>query len=209
MSKQTIKTIAIGATCAWLGAVTTLWAGGHDVPPEFDPSILDADLNKELEETVMAMGDRWNSQDYSTVLEMWDKDEEVPFYLAEEQADWFIGWNPLNEYLAPDNPAASPIDVMRLLPSNVRAKRIADDLAIAVWDLHFEMKMKFGKPIGEDVRVSGVFRKKPEGWRFIHYAESPKTPMVVIEGLFQKEVRDDWDEFYKDAKKRREAVLRR
>jgi len=198
MSKTIVGSLAIATSLIWLVSGGTVRAGGHDTAPEFDSSLLDADLNAELEETIMQMADRWNSQDYATVLEMWDPHEEVPFYLAEEQADWFIGWNPLRSYLAPEQP--NPIiEVMRLLPSNIRAKRIAPDLAIAVWDLHFEMKMRFSKAIGEDVRVSGVFRKRPEGWRFIFYAESPQAPLVYIEKLFQQGVLDDFEEFRTEA----------
>ena len=131
--------------------------------------------------------ERWNSQDYRTVLELWDQDEEVPFYLAEEQDGWFIGWEPLRAYLAP--PLPSPVmEGLREEMYDISVKLIADDLAIAAWHMHFEMKMRGRPPIGEDVRVSAVFRKKPEGWRYIHWAESPMTALVYIEKLFQRDV---------------------
>lgn len=131
--------------------------------------------------------ERWNSQDYRTVLELWDPDEEAPFYLAEEQDGWFIGWEPLKAYLSP--PLPSPVmEGLREEMRDISVKLIADDLAIAAWYMHFEMKMRGRPPIGEDVRVSAVMRKKPEGWRYIHWAESPMTAMVYIEKLFQRDV---------------------
>ena len=131
--------------------------------------------------------ERWNSQDFRTVLELWDQDEEVPFYLAEEQDGWFIGWEPLRAYLAP--PMPSPVmEGLREEMYDISVKLIADDLAIAAWYMHFEMKMRGRPPIGENVRVSAVFRKKPEGWRYIHWAESPMTALVYIEKLFQRDV---------------------
>ena len=131
--------------------------------------------------------ERWNSQDFSTVLDLWDSDEEVPFYLAEEQDDWFIGWEPLRAYLDPPRP--SPVmEGLREEMHDISVKLIADDLAIAAWNMHFEMKMRGRRPIGEDVRVSAVLRKKEEGWRYIHWAESPMTALVYIEKLFQKDV---------------------
>ncbi len=199
MSKQTTKTIIIVALCAWLGSISTIWAGGHDTPPPFDPSILDAELTSQINEVVMGMAERWNSQDYKTVLEVWDKDVEVPVYLAEEQSGWFVGWEALNNYLNPARPS-DVIDVMRFQIYDVRAIRLADDLAIGVWEYQFDMKMALGKPYGKRVRGSGIFRKKPEGWRFIYYAESPKSPFVSIEEAFQNQLSDDWDEFYKGAK---------
>jgi len=131
--------------------------------------------------------DRWNSQDFATVLELWDSDEDVPFYLAEEQDDWFIGWKSLRAYLDPPRPSPM-LEGLREEMHDISVKLIADDLAIAAWNMHFEMKMRGRPPIGEDVRVSAVLRKKPEGWRYIHWAESPMTALVYIEKLFQKDV---------------------
>ncbi len=140
-----------------------------------------------IQALVHATAERWNSQDYRTVLELWDPDEEVPFYLAEEQDGWFIGWEPLKAYLSP--PLPSPVmEGLREEMRDISVKLIADDLAIAAWYMHFEMKMRGRPPIGEDVRVSAVMRKKPEGWRYIHWAESPMTAMVYIEKLFQRDV---------------------
>ena len=131
--------------------------------------------------------DRWNSQDFRTVLELWDPDEEVPFYLAEEQDDWFIGWEQLKDYLDPPLPSPA-VEGLREEMRDISVKLIADDLAIAAWNMHFEMKIRGRPPIGEDVRVSAVLRKKPEGWRYIHWAESPVAPLVYIEKLFQRDV---------------------
>ena len=57
-----------------------------------------------VEAVIHDTAERWNSQDFSTVLELWDLDQEVPFYLAEEQDDWFIGWEQLRAYLDPPRP---------------------------------------------------------------------------------------------------------
>ena len=129
----------------------------------------------------------WNTQDFRKVLDLWDPDEEVPFYLAEEQDGWFVGWEPLRAYLAP--PLPSPVlEALREEMYDISVKLIADDLAIAVWYMHFEMKMRGRLPIGEEIRMSAVFRKKPVGWRYIHWAESPMTPGAYLDRLRQKEV---------------------
>ena len=140
-----------------------------------------------VEAVIHDTAERWNSQDFSTVLELWDSDQEVPFYLAEEQDDWFIGWEQLRAYLDPPRP--SPVvEGLREEMYDISVKFIADDLAIAAWRMHFEMKIRGKAPIGEEVRVSAVLRRKPEGWRYIHWAESPMTAMVYIEKLFQRDV---------------------
>ncbi|NKB42866.1 MAG: hypothetical protein GKS03_01180 [Alphaproteobacteria bacterium] len=137
--------------------------------------------------TIHETAERWNSQDFSSVLGLWDLNEEVPFYLAEEQDDWFIGWEPLRAYLDPPHP--SPVvEAIREEMSDISVKLIAEDLAIAAWHMHFEMKMRGKEPIGEDVRVSAVFRKTDAGWRYIHWAESPMTALAYMDRLFQQDV---------------------
>ena len=134
----------------------------------------------------------WNTQDFRKVLDLWDQDEEVPFYLAEEQERWFLGWEPLRAYLAP--PLPNPVlEALREEMYDISVKLIADDLAIAVWYMHFEMKMRGRSALGEEIRMSAVLRKKPEGWRFIHWAESPLTPTAYIDKLREKEV--DYEKF--------------
>ena len=167
------------------------------------------DVSPEVEAAVTAVvyetAERWNSQDFSSVLELWDQNEPFPTYLAEEQAQWFDGWNRLRDYLDP--PAPNPIiEVLREEMSKIQVNQIAPDLAIAIWEMHFEMKVRGSNPIGEDVRVSAVLRNTPEGWRYIHWVESPKATMVYIENLFEQGVAEGWDEYYKAAMQRKKEV---
>ena len=167
------------------------------------------DVSPEVEAAVTAVvyetAERWNSQDFSSVLELWDQNEPFPTYLAEEQAQWFVGWNRLRDYLDP--PAPNPIiEVLREEMSKIQVNQIAPDLAIAIWEMHFEMKVRGSNPIGEDVRVSAVLRNTPEGWRYIHWVESPKATMVYIENLFEQGVAEGWDEYYKAAMQRKKEV---
>jgi len=128
-----------------------------------------------------------------------------PTYLAEEQAQWFVGWDRLRGYLDPPRPNPF-VEAIREEMYNIQVKQIAPDLAIAVWEMHFEMKTIGSHPIGEEVRVSAVLRNTPDGWRYIHWAESPKTAMVYIEDLYEKEVAPGWDEYYEGAKQRKKEV---
>ena len=104
-------------------------------------------------------------------------------------------------------PAPNPIiEVLREEMSGVQVNQIAPDLAIAIWEMHFEMKVRGSNPIGEDVRVSAVLRNTPDGWRYIHWVESPKATMVYIEDLFEKGVAPGWDEYYEAATQRKKKV---
>ena len=170
---------------------------------DIDP-VIAADVKAIIHETAK----RWNSQDFASVLELWDPDEPAPTYLAEEQAQWFIGWERLRGYLDPPRPSPA-VEAIREEMSNIHVKLIAPDLAIAVWDMHFEMKIIGTNPIGEDVRVSAVLRRTNAGWRYIHWAESPKTALVYIRGLFERDVAPGWDEYFEGAQQRKKDVWRK
>ena len=157
----------------------------------------------EVEATIHATADRWNSQDFATVLELWDTNEPAPFYLAEEQDDWFIGWEALRGYLDPPRPSPMLYGIREEM-HNIKVNQIAPDLAMAAWDMHFEMKMGRSKPIGEDVRVSAILRLTPEGWRYIYWAESPLTATVYIRKLLEQNVdAEKFEEVYQRALEKR------
>jgi len=189
-------------------ATSVAIAGGHKViKPKVDIPVA-SDVEAGVIATIKATEEAWNSQDYAKILDLWDPDEAFPTYIAEEQQQWFVGWDRIREYLDPPRPNPA-IEALRMDFYDIQVKQIAPDLAIAIWYHHFEMKIIGSNPIGEDVRGSGVFRKTDAGWQWIHYAESPKTAPVFIEDLMEKEVRGDWDEFYEQALKDKKEVWRK
>ena len=202
---RTVRCLLLGVT---LLVAASAQAGGHKVVlPQVDIPV-DPAVEAGVIATLMETEKRWNSQDFATILELWDEDQEVPTYIAEEQAQWFVGWDRLRGYLDPPRPNPA-IEALRLFYYDIQVKQIAPDLAIAIWYLHYEMKVIASNPIGEEVRASGVFRKKDDGWKFIHYAESPTTAAVFLENLMETQVRDDWDEFYEEAQANKKAIWKR
>jgi hypothetical protein len=200
--------LLISLTGILLLAAPGSFAGAHKRIQPMVPISVDPEVEAAVKAVVLDTAERWNSQDFATVLELWDKNEPFPTYLAEEQAQWFVGWDRLNEYLDPAMP--NPIlDAIREEMFQIQVKEIGPDLAIAIWEMRFHMKMRFSNAIGETVRVSAVLRNTPEGWRYIHWAESPKTAMVYIEDLYEQDVDDDWPEFFEEAKKRRTEVVKK
>jgi ketosteroid isomerase-like protein len=188
--------------------VPTAYAGGHKVVKPMVQIPVDEDVDVGVRKTLAATQEAWNSQDFAKILELWDEEQAFPTYIAEEQAQWFVGWDRLREYLDPPRPNPA-IEALRLDYYDIQVKQIAPDLAIAIWYLHFEMKVIASNPIGEEVRASGVFRKTDEGWKWIHYAESPVTAAVFLENLMETQVRDDWDEFYEQAQKNKKEIWKR
>lgn len=203
-----IKMLIGAAAATLLLAAPAAHSGGHKVMlPQVDIPVPE-DVEAGVTATLLETARRWNSQDFATLLELWDEEDAFPTYLAEEQAQWFVGWDRLRGYLDPPRPNPA-IEAIREDYYDIQVKQIAEDLAIAVWYMHFEMKTIAGKPIGEEVRVSAVLRNTADGWKYIHWAESPKTAMVYIEDLYEKDVQPGWDEFYEEAKQNKKAVWRR
>ncbi len=141
----------------------------------------------EIEAVIHATAEAWNSQDFSSVLKLWDPAEATPYYLAEEQNDWFIGWDQLRAYLAPPKPSPA-VQGIREEMRDIHVKLIAPDLALAAWWMHFEMKIIGRRPIGEEVRISAVLRRTAGGWRYIHWAESPMTGTMYTQKLMERDV---------------------
>jgi ketosteroid isomerase-like protein len=205
---QFFRTVSAALVVGLLVINSSAIAGGHKVvKPKVDIPV-DAEVREGVTATLMATQQAWNSQDFAQILELWDEDQAFPTYIAEEQAQWFVGWDRLREYLDPPRPNPA-IEALRLDYYDIQVKQIAPDLAIAIWYLHFEMKVIASNPIGEEVRASGVFRKTDDGWKWIHYAESPVTAAVFLENLMETQVRDDWDEFYEQAQKNKKEIWKR
>jgi ketosteroid isomerase-like protein len=150
-----------------------------------NPVGVPAAIQADIEAVVQATAAAWNSQNYASVMDLWDRDEPNVMYLAEEQPGWFVGWSQLKAYLGSNAPF---IEAIREEMSNIRVQPLADNLAAVTWDMHFEMKTKGTRPIGEDIRVTAILRKKTEGWRYIHYAEAPMTASMYMRTLMQKDV---------------------
>ncbi len=157
--------------------------------PAATPAAADAgDATRvEVIAVIHATAEAWNSQEFSRVLELWDPAEPVPFYLAEEQDDWLIGWERLRAYLAPAQPSPA-VQGIREEMRDIHVKFPAPGLALAAWWMHFEMKIIGRRPIGEDVRVSALLRRTSAGWRYIHWAESPLTAPVYLAKLMERNV---------------------
>lgn len=153
------------------------------------------DLEQELEALFRAYEDLWDKQDASEVIALWDQDDPEPFYLAEEQDDWRVGWDKLKEYWGPPGRNKTS-EAMRMRFHGIQAKYLASDLAFASFWIRFDTKMNFlPKPIGNDSRASAVFRKKLEGWRLVAWTEAPQSPIVYVQKLYEMNVHPEFAAF--------------
>ena len=128
----------------------------------------------------------WDSQKYVDLRTLWDEDDPDPFYLAEEQADWKIGWDDLRKYWEPV-PGKRMLEAIRMRFYDIKIKPLSDEYLFAVGRVRHDMKMRGPiKAWGGDARINALFRKKKEGWKFIAYAESHKTPVIYMQELYGK-----------------------
>lgn len=110
---------------------------------------------------------------------LWDEDESRVTYLAEE-CDPFHGWDAILSYWGVDRSAAE-----RLLTwHSLHAAPIDENAAIAFfhanWSTYIPGNRLYPRPFGGPVRITIVLRRKADGWRAIHYAESPEASLFQL-----------------------------
>jgi hypothetical protein len=155
------------------------------------------ELQSEIEDLLTATEAAWDSQDSSQLKGLWDQDDEHPYYLAGEQEDFFVGWDALNKYLDPR--AMKVTQAIRVRFYDISTRLLAPDLAYAAYWMRTDMKLVFSpKPFGSDNRASAVFRRKPEGWRYICYTEAFQAPSLYFQKLFEKDVSPEYEKFYEE-----------
>ena len=152
-------------------------------------------LHQEIEELLQRTADLWNSQEFHRLKEVWDADDPEPWYVPEEIATPFTSWPEIERYW---NPGRKVLDAFRWQFSNLRVKALAPDLAIALFDHFYEIQVAVGPPsppIAGFDRCLTLFRRKPEGWRHILYAQCPLGPESYVRMLRRELVRPDFEEF--------------
>jgi len=164
------------------------------------------DIVAEITEVLVQYEAIWNSQEFQRLKELWDTDDPEPYYVPEEIEQPIIGWPALERYWNPRPGGRKILEAFRWGFSNVRAKLIAPDLALCIFDHRFEMKIvgNRNKPRSGFDRCVAIFRKKPEGWRFILYAQCPLGPETYVRTLLEKNVSPDFEEFRKNLSEKKE-----
>ena len=183
--------LALGGLTAASGAS----AGGHVGRRTPAPPVVKDELYREIEAVLEQTRDIWNSQDFGRLKEVWDADDPQPWYVPEEIQEPFFSWAQIDKYW---NPGRKTLKAFRWDFSGLRVKALADDLALAIFDHFYEIELGVGPPTpptaGFD-RCLTIFRRKPEGWRHILYAQCPLGPDTYVRALRERIVRDDFADF--------------
>ncbi len=155
-----------------------------------DTAALTAEIESVLEQTAAI----WNSQEFHRLVEVWDRDDPEPWYVPEEIPEPFFSWQQIEKYW---NPGRKVLEAFRWGFSNVRVKALTPELTLAIFNHEYEIQIAGGRqpPTAGFDRVLALFRKKPEGWRHILYAQCPLGPDTYIRALRQKIVSPDFADF--------------
>lgn len=121
-----------------------------------------------LEKQVAAVLDEyaaaWSAADLQRVADLWDDQETAPTYVADEIADVLCDHESISAHLlrTEHRLTAASISV-----SELRVSELAPGLALAVFLCRWQLDW------ATYTRVSAVFRRRGQSWRFVHYMEAP------------------------------------
>lgn len=161
-------------------------------------------LHAEIEAVLRRTEEIWNSQHFYRLKDVWDADDPEPWYIPEEISTPFRSWPEIEQYWGP------PRRVLRAFRwkfSNLHVKALAQDLALALFDHFYEIEVAVGRPplpaptAGFD-RCLALFRKKPDGWKHILYAQCPLGPDSYIRALRERIVQPDFRAFSDEVERR-------
>ena len=157
----------------------------------------DADLHAEIEAVLQKTQEIWNSQDSIRLKEVWDTDDPEPWYVPEEVREPFRSWAEIDGYWG----RPGSLNAFRWQFSNLRVKSLAPDLCLALFDHFYELDIAPRPPMPDLAPMAGfdrvitLYRKKPEGWRHILYAQCPLGPEIYVRALRERIVSPDFAEF--------------
>lgn len=184
----------------FLGAsATALLPAESAVAKNTDAPVGNRNITVEIEALLRQTEAIWDSQDTAALRDLWDTDDSEPFYLAAEQDDWFVGWDAINAYLAPPPGTPKVTQAIRVRYYNLHARLLTPDLAFGAFWMRTDMKLVFQpRPFGSDTRVAAVFRKKPEGWRYVCYTEAFLSPNIYMQKLYEKNISPEYEDFFNE-----------
>ncbi len=152
-------------------------------------------LWSEIDAVLRRTEEIWNSQEFSRLKDVWDSDDPEPWYVAEEVETAFRTWPEIEKYWGPGRRV---LRAFRWQFSNLQVKALTTDLALALFDHFYEIELAVGPPApptaGFD-RCLTIFRRTPDGWKHILYAQCPLGPDTYVRALRQKIVKPDFKAF--------------
>ena len=144
----------------------------------------EAQLAAEITAFLAAYEYAYNNQNYRELKSMWSGDGN-PIYMAEEVPFPLYGKARLDNYLNPV-PGKKILEGIDNKYSEVRAKYVGPDIAVATYRLDYDLKL-VGMPAvhGWD-RAMAVFVKEDGQWKITAYTEAPMGPASMVRRMMKE-----------------------
>jgi ketosteroid isomerase-like protein len=143
----------------------------------------EAALAKEISDFLDAYALAYNDQDYRTVKSMW-LDDGNPIYMAEEVPFPLYGQDKLENYFNPV-PGRQILAGIDNRYSEVRAKLVAPDIAVATYRLDYDIKLVNMPAQHGWNRIMAVFARTDDGWKLTAYTEAPMGPATMVRKMMK------------------------
>ena len=125
----------------------------------------------------------YNNQDYRAVKNLWF-DDGNPIYMAEEVPFPLYGKDRMDNYFNPV-PGRRILDGIDNRYSQVRAKWVAPDVAVATYRLDYDVKLTGMAALHGWDRIMAVFRKDGNDWKLTAYTEAPQGPATMVRKMMK------------------------
>jgi ketosteroid isomerase-like protein len=179
-----IAGIRLLATTLLLACAGAAQAGFHFQERNETISPEEQQLAAEITAFLGAYATAYNQQDYKTVKSLWHPDGN-PIYMAEEVPFPLYGQERLASYFNPV-PGKQILEGIDNRYSQVRAKYITPDVAVATYRLDYDIKIIGMPATGGWDRVMAVFVRDAGQWKLSAYAEAPMGPATMVKKLMQQ-----------------------
>lgn len=125
----------------------------------------------------------YNNQDYKAVKSMWHADGN-PIYMAEEVPFPLYGQDRIDTYFNP-RPGKRILDGIDNKYSEIRAKYIAPNIAVATFRLDYDIKLTGMAAMHGWDRAMAVLIKTDTHWKLTAYTEAPMGPATMVRKMMK------------------------
>jgi len=147
--------------------------------------------SENIERLLNKFTDCWCRKKPTELIKIWDENETIPFYIAEEIFDPIYGWDKLINYWQESEKILKKFSIRTY---DLKYKIIEKDIAVLNFIMHWNAYLNSENqgPFGLDVRVSSLIRRIDADWKFFHYIESPLGAFPYIQEVYKSNVDDDF-----------------
>lgn len=139
---------------------------------------------QDIEKTIEQYRSCWTRLDFAGLKQLWDAEEGAPCYLPEEAPQALSGWAEIEDYWTRTRSVTRSIAVET---SSLRVQPLGPDLVVALFGMRWVGEFAgYARPIGGDTRVSAIFRRRGDAWKFIHYVEAPLAPIAYFRRFYER-----------------------